>query len=240
MLPIIYKFVFLGEYKAREEKKVSLTLKLVGLGFLVHFASAIIKMLLDRYDLIEPKSHPAAELIRTTTSVYKLSIVFLSSVIITPFIEELSFRFVLKPNQFNKFLGFGFLIAFIFLLFSKVYRVNFINSQVAFYLLFIAIGFGISFLMKILATKYHIDATSLITNHLAFLIFVTSALFGMIHFGVVSRPNSFWVYIPLLLPYATIGYLHAYARLSMGFFYAVLCHVLNNLVMYILNVILYF
>ena len=116
-----------------------------------------------------------------------------------------------------------------FLLFSKVYEKIDYNSEITFDLLFIIIAFMVAFLLKKVFDKKEFDLSKFIERNLPAFIFITSVLFAIAHINVVDKTNSIHLYLVLLLPYFFIGYILSYARLSMGFFYAFLCHALNNL-----------
>jgi len=214
-----------------------INLTLVGLGLLVHFVFAIVKTVLIKYDFIEANGHPTAVFVRTSSSLYKLSIVFLLSVIIYPLMEELSFRLILNTNRIKTYFGIGFLTTFLFLIFSRIDQKAPINSEVAYNLYFIIISLIIAVIIKIAAEKFNIDVRKGISKYLPFFIFFSSVLFAIAHFNVVSHPHHLILYIPILFPYAVMGYILSYARLSMGFFYCVLCHSINNFFMFMMNLI---
>jgi CAAX prenyl protease-like protein len=233
----LYRYIFFGEIEPVKEKKIIFTFKLVGYGLIVHMLFSIVKVILKMANLIEFRTHPTVALINDTSSFYKLSIIFFISVIVAPMIEELSFRLMIKPYKSNSYLGFGFLVAFMFLLFTKIYEKTNFNTEVAFHILFVLIALGIAFSVKILLKKIDFDLNNFIESKLPLFIFISSFLFSLSHIYVVDSPKSFLLYIPILLPYFFIGYILSYARLSMGFFYAFLCHALNNLFFFAFNAV---
>lgn len=235
MIAALTRFFLSGEYTRRQNHKLIDCLKLVLIGIGIHFLFSIIKVFLNLKGLVEVKRHPAAGIISDAESYNALLIMFFLVVILHPLIEELSFRLILNPKRRNLFFGSGFLVSYVILLFSNVHKVIPINREVSFDLLFIVIGslgaLGLFYISKIIS----IDFSDFVKNRTALFVFITSLLFAISHFFVIGRTDFYILYVPLLLPYFLKGYILAYARLSLGFGYAVLCHSLNNLFFFALN-----
>lgn len=234
----LFKFIVSGKYNRYKSNKFLLTFKLVFIGLLVHFAFAVVTTILKYFNLVDFHQHPTTRLIIQTDSVFILSMIFLLTIIVHPTIEELSFRLILKPNKSNSFLGIGFLLVFLTLIFSKLHEKISINNEVAFNSLFIVVGIVVALLIKYVTTRFTFPVNEYLKQNLTKLVFITSILFAISHFYVISEPHYLVLYIPLLLPYVIIGYILSYARLSLGFMYSILCHSLNNLFFYMINLVI--
>ncbi|MCS7061291.1 MAG: CPBP family glutamic-type intramembrane protease, partial [Anaerolineae bacterium] len=66
-------------------------------------------------------------------------------------------------------------------------------------------------------------------RYVAVYYYVSALLFGFVHLTNYSTLNAWWYAPILILPQLIGGFLFGYARIRLGFWYAVLAHMLTNL-----------
>lgn len=139
-------------------------------------------------------------------------------VLFFPILEELVFRLALKPGKRNVF---GLLAA---LLYGSFLIDPDYNAPI---LLFIALGTAfIIFLYREIETEI---VTKVYDKALPGLIYLSSFLFGMIHIQNHTSSIALSASFLYMFPYFCIGLFLAFVRIRFGFKYAVLLHILRNL-----------
>jgi membrane protease YdiL (CAAX protease family) len=232
------RLLFQGSYEVRNHRKLTLVFQLFALGLLTHAIFIIIRMILSNYRLIDTAaSHPAAQEIKDAHSIAELAMIFLTTVLLAPLVEEFTFRSILKANKIKDYFGISAIITYFLLILSDIDSLIPLDSQLTIFLAFfiLCMVIGTKFLMIFKNSKYQFSYIR--KNHPALLLFITSLLFGIAHINVIGEQSHIVGYIAFILPLMVIGYIYAYARLRMGIAYAVLCHALNNLLMFILNLL---
>lgn len=98
----LYKQIIKLQPINTEDNKIKLSLRIYGLGLLVLSIFTIFKMITAKYGLYANYDHPVGESLKNTDSIPMIFYILLTSVIIHPFVEELSFRLWLSKNR-NRF-----------------------------------------------------------------------------------------------------------------------------------------
>lgn len=180
-------------------------------------------MIAAKYGLYVKYDHPAGESLKNADSTLFLLFVLLSTVIIHPFVEELSFRLWLSKNRNRFFLGLGFCLIFFTLIFTEFNRVIPVSPELSFHLSFFLLGLALAYLLiKIFAENIELPPINL-------LIIISSILFSLLHLNVVGTQDNLIGYAIILLPYFISGYFHGYINYRIGFRYSFLVHALHNL-----------
>lgn len=212
--------------------KLKLSFQLFFVGLWLTLITSIIKAILIQFDFITNSRHPTTEFIDSTNEIWKLLVVFLLSVFLHPFMEELSFRLWVTKNKKEFSFGVSYGLIFIIAILFDLQDLIPINKEVSFDLIFFLLGTSIGILIFKALLKINLNINLRIT------VFLSSFLFAVIHLNVA--PNDMWGlanYLIFLLPLFIKGLIFSYARITMGLQYSILIHVLNNLLIYLINII---
>lgn len=152
-------------------------------------------------------------------------------VLVVPLLEELGFRLWLAPNLFFLFVSFALVtiqfapVPFADLLIASGMREAAPLVKVVFYL---AIGAGITLFFWIRDRRGHRYA-DFFRRHVGVYYYFSSLLFGFIHLTNYTSLSAWWYAPILILPQIIGGFTFGYARIRLGFVYAVLAHMVTNL-----------
>lgn len=152
-------------------------------------------------------------------------------ILVIPFLEELGFRLWLSPNLLFLFVSFAVVtiqfapVPFADLLIASGMREAAPLVKVVFYL---AIGAGITIFFWIRDRRGHRYA-DFFRRHVGVYYYFSSLLFGFIHLTNYASLSAWWYAPILILPQIIGGFIFGYARIRLGFLYAVLAHVATNL-----------
>jgi membrane protease YdiL (CAAX protease family) len=156
-------------------------------------------------------------------SLVKVFWILCTSVIIHPFVEELSFRLWLTKNKNRFFLGIAFCIVFFTLIITDFNRLVPISPEISFDLYFFSLGFALAYiLVKIFPKNMKLPSIYI-------LIIISSILFALLHLNVVGKQITLLGYSIILFPYFISGYFYGYINYRIGFKYAFFAHGLHNL-----------
>lgn len=149
---------------------------------------------------------------------------FLKLVIISPIIEELIFRLILRFNRIN-------IIVFIISLFTYLLYYNFLISIDVYYItiLFIIVFF---YVMKIKFKKLDI-LIEISSKKLLLLVYIFSFSFGFYHLQNINLTICLSIFIYILSKVFN-GFYFSMIRLKFGFTSVVFLHMLNNFFAYLL------
>jgi membrane protease YdiL (CAAX protease family) len=197
-------------------KKLLTVLKLVGISYGVIF---LIILLYSIFQNIFPNYLQSMSIIsRSYASKLNnpnLYLKFFTMVLYAPILEELVFRFGIT---FKKKYIFTMITAFMVFSISPIIQGNFIFvSLICLYILL-----QIFFFRYLKNKKYYI-----------YLSIVTSALFfAALHFNNFNHAvmDSFISYAIMLLPLVVLGFFFGKIRVKLGLFYAILGHMIVNLI----------
>jgi hypothetical protein len=160
---------------------------------------------------------------------------FIALVLITPFFEELLYRYGLKFSA-NKcsFLVIGILLTIYYLIVPKTLNYNAPLVILLFFGSIIVIYFFTRYIIKKNSTKiklFYLQNTKLIIT-------LSIVAFGYSHFSMYNNFSLIYSILlsPLiLLPYFIAGFSFSYIRIKKGFIWGVFAHVLWNLIVFSLN-----
>lgn len=156
---------------------------------------------------------------------YSHSFLFLSTVILAPFIEELFFRLVLKPKYLN------WLILSIF---SGILTAIFIYKKIFLLLIPFSILTIIEFIF-LLNRKSFRRMQIFFLNHFCFFFYLSSLLFGLLHVTNYEPFNyKLIILMPILVsPIVVVGIILGFIRMKFGIWYSMLMHSMINLIAFL-------
>ncbi len=213
-----------------EKRKFQESLKIVAIGLGVFMVFVVLRNIAISFDLFERTSHPNSSRIKEGDCIQLIK-VFISTVLLTPLFEELSFRLSLSLKRTSVLLGFSFMISYILLIFDVHHLLPLERFRPPIF--FFTIGLAIY-----LVTRFIVPNFELCKERLWIVILFSSMAFALIHLNVNTAQTNLLAYFLLLAPYFISGYLLAYARLTMGLGYAILCHSMTNGFYFLINVLL--
>lgn len=152
-------------------------------------------------------------------------------VLVIPFLEELGFRLWLAPNPFFLFISFSLVtIQFAPAPFAGLLTASGLTEaapavKLGFYL---ALGALITLFFWVRDRQGHRYA-DFFRRHVAAYYYISAVVFGFVHLTNYSSVSAWWFAPILILPQLIGGFLFGYARIRLGFWYAVLAHTLTNL-----------
>lgn len=152
-------------------------------------------------------------------------------ILVIPLLEELGFRLWLAPNLFFLFVSFALVtvqfapVPFADLLIAAGLREAAPLVKIVFY---VVIGALITLFFWIRDRRGHRYA-DFFRRHVGVYYYFSSLLFGFIHLTNYASLSAWWYAPILILPQIIGGFIFGYARIRLGFLYAVLAHMLINL-----------
>lgn len=159
------------------------------------------------------------------------------AVFIGPIIEEFSFRFALKPTKGAVSFGLAFWLIYGFnLFFSGQFGLpEWLFSFRTFQGLFswiIGVGLvGLPFYLLSFNKNISAFCSKMIRQNFRLWMYSFAIMFGAIHLYNFENISEIWYLLPMLiLPQLNAALFTSYFRLTMGFGYAVVAHILNNAV----------
>lgn len=152
---------------------------------------------------------------------------FIFPVLIGPLREEILFRLWLVYSRFNLSCFLGVFTLTIYLLIQKQNLIsNWHQTVIAFVL-----GFAIFFITFLLLKRYENGFQKWFSKHSRKLNLFSVIAFGYFHLFNFEINTDIILYSPiLLLSYFISGYIISYIRIRIGFKYALILHVLINLI----------
>lgn len=198
----------------------------------IHIIFTTIGLIAAKFDLYIKSKHPNSVLIENTEDWQALFLIFFSSTIIHPLTEELSFRFSNSIQSNQVLLGFCFMSAFVLTLFFDLNELLF-TAKIPFSLFIIGLGLATYLLLRIVVPQHKFS-----TSGLFIIIILSNLVFALVHLNVNSTQENLLGYFIILFPFFFVGCLYSYARITMGFSYAFLCHAMNNGFFFFLNLIM--
>ncbi|CAD5267310.1 MULTISPECIES: CPBP family glutamic-type intramembrane protease [unclassified Imperialibacter] len=228
-----------GALPHNESKKLYTFLKLLWLSLLVNAVFTIVDLILAKNGLMEPRRHPGNAFIEEETILWRLFVLFVFRAITNPLFEELSFRLALSQKKRDVMWGLSFLTALLLTFFTDIESLArpyfwFMTHPVVFVLL----G-GLTFLLlRPLARKVsEIHEFSGSETSLKWLLLGSAVLFSFIHV-FVSPTTEYWFLYPIIYGrFFVAAYIFAFARLSLGFWYAVACHGAYNGLLFLMTIL---
>ncbi|WP_375580316.1 CPBP family glutamic-type intramembrane protease [Marivirga tractuosa] len=209
---------------AATDSKLKVSLRIYGLGLLVIVIFSIFKIIAADFGLYESYHHHVTDSLANAESLERILYVLLTSVIIYPLVEELSFRLWLVKNTKRFFLGLGFFFILILLVLTEFNKLVPINFDLSFVIFFISFGLLLAYLLfKLMPESFELPPIYL-------LIIISSILFALLHLNVTGKQTNILGYLIILLPYSIKGYFYGYINYRIGFRYSFLVHALHNFV----------
>lgn len=225
MIRFAKKILFL-QAPENEENKLKICFKVLGLNFLFLGIFSAIKLYAQEIGIYSPYKHPTnVDLVQTNSYLGVLSILFFS-VLIHPFVEELSFRLWITKSKKKFFFGIAMSLTFFILIFSKIYNYIPLPEELSFHILFIFISLTVGFILLRIFKEKAFNPSVLI------LIIISSTLFSLVHVNVIGNQNNIIGYLIILFPYFISGYLYSFLNYRLGFGYSFLAHALHNLLLF--------
>lgn len=228
------KDIILLKQNNLNKKKIIISVLLLILGSKLFFS--ILKVTLGNVIHFNLKEHPINISIREDDYLLNIIFVFINAVILTPVIEELSFRYGVSYNVRKIIWGLSFLISFLILIFFELYKeLSFFSENLSFYVLMLPSTFIVSGILFRFS-----EFIGIVLKKTPIFIFVlfSSFLFALVHLNVIGKQESIFAYGFLLLPYFVSGYLYSYVRINIGIKYGILLHALNNFILLTLGLLL--
>lgn len=190
-----------------------------------------IKLYLSSIDYYLFFEHPTSKLVEQYSNSNKLIYIVLISVLIRPLAEEISFRYWVSESFNKRTLGLSFLFVFINLIILENQDLIHLNEIHFNLVLYISSFFLVILILFISPVKRQLN---LKIKHLA----ITSAiLFGIVHLNVISQQPTIVGYAVSVLPYVISGYLYSYLRVYAGFKYCLMAHSINNLIIFMIDLL---
>lgn len=231
----IIHFLQTEEARKPTSSKLIAVLSLFFIGLLFHLFFAIGKFYLKQLGYVASLSHSTVAAIREETDIFTLILIFLSSSLLHPFMEELAYRLVVVPTRQTLAFGIGSLITLFTLTTSRIYQRTPFGDEVSYDVIFFASSALIALVLWQLFQR-NPNLVSILTRvKPRSWALITSALFAISHINVIPDTTNLLVLIWLLLPFFVNGILISYARVSMGFLFGFLIHALNNSFFYAIN-----
>lgn len=154
-------------------------------------------------------------------------ILFITTVIVYPVIEELVFRLSLRFSPLNIVLSLCLLIAYKYLIRLEVLSLfYYVGSFLIIKILFlVVIGIILYLLLNISAVKNRIE---FVWRHYHWIVFSTSIFtFGCVHIDKFNIPDYYVAFV-IVTWFGFIGFLLSYVRLKIGIFASIFFHILIN------------
>lgn len=153
------------------------------------------------------------------------TISFFIAIVLGPLMEELGFRLSLKFSKLN--LSISSIILSYYFITKLIFRLSIFDLE-SFILLRVLISLCIGVLMYFLASIYETRLSSFFSKKLQFIVFVSSFLFGLIHFDNINSTYPFYLYVLFLFPYFLSGFIYSYFRIKYSFIHSTSAHILTN------------
>ncbi|MCS6906768.1 MAG: CPBP family glutamic-type intramembrane protease [Anaerolineales bacterium] len=153
-------------------------------------------------------------------------------ILVIPFIEEVGFRLWLAPNLLFLFISFAVVtiqfapVPFASLLKNAGLEAIAPGVKIGFYLL---LGAAIVLFFWLRERKGHRYA-DFFNRHVGFYFYLSVIAFGLVHLTNYTDAGPWWYGPILVLPQLVGGLAFGYLRIRLGFWYAVLAHMLANLI----------
>lgn len=152
------------------------------------------------------------------------------------FLEEVAFRIFLRYSLETFSAGVAGIVYYIFA-FKGFYAYSYLENEIILVMIAVFAG-GITWLFlhhhETLQRRIHI----FIRKNMRILIWISTIIFGMLHFGYYNTDNILLLLIltPFLqLPRLLLGFLFVFVRMRFGFHWAVVFHTVNNLFIFALQ-----
>lgn len=153
------------------------------------------------------------------------SVSFFLAVILGPLMEELGFRLSLKFSKLN--LSISSVVLLYYFITKFIFKLSIFDFE-SFILLRVLIPLSIGVLMYFLASIYKTKLSSFFSEKLQIIVFVSSFLFGLIHFDNINSIFPIYLYLLFLFPYFLSGLIYSYFRIKYSFSYNTSAHILTN------------
>ena len=213
-----------------ESRKFHRCLKIVFTDIGIFSAFVLLRSIATSFDLFEPTSHPISKKI-SDGDWKQLVKIFISPVLLTPLFEELAHRLCISTKRTYLLLGGSFMLSFVLIIFDLHYLLPFERFRPPIF--FFSVGLSIYMVARFVVSKFQLRR-----DRLWIIILFSNVVFALIHLNVNTSQSNVLAYFLLLAPYFVSAYLFAYARLTMGLGYAILCHSMINGFYYTLDFLL--
>ncbi len=233
MRSYFYQFIVLGEAPQAIKGNSKILVVLLKLFVLLLFALAIsifpLIYLIDKGHVCNI-GHPDLKAIIMDTNLNSRAMIFLTTCLIHPLLEELSFRHFLKPPKESIIASLAFSSAFLLILILQIpwaiypyvgrlyVIIPYIPALAIFYYVFRAT----------INDDVNKKIISFTANHTRLLIFISSLLFSLFHYQVIGSTSNVFLYFFLFLPYFVMGYIFAFARCWLGTYGSIILHIAYN------------
>lgn len=239
MLKQIALLAVTGKVEPLPRQKTSALLRLVWLSLLVNAIFTIIDLVLTNYGLMERRSHPLTTLIEEEQIFWHVLVLFCFGAITDPLFEELSFRLSLSRKKQDTAIGLSFFLASVLVLFTNIASlirpfVWFLARPVTILLIS-----GLVYLVTYPAFRHQSfwGQSGDPKRSLRHWLLASAILFSLFHIKV-SPTTDYWFLYPLTYGgFFVHAYIFAFARLNLGFWYAVLCHGAYNGLLFMLTIV---
>ena len=228
-----------GIVPPHEGNKIYTFLRLLWLSLLSRGFFTVVEVILVQNDLMEPRHHPITTHIEEESVLWRLMVLFIFTAVITPLFEELSFRLALSQKKRDVMWGLSFFIAILLTFFTDIESLArpylwFFDYPVVFLLLGGLVFLMIRQLVDSVRPGLEFPASR---TSLKWMLLLTGILFSVIHVKV-SPTTDFWFLYPVIYAgHFVHGYIYAFTRLQLGFFYAVACHGAYNGLLFLITVL---
>lgn len=224
------RYFFTSIFHPFKAIKTSLTFNqkftFLGLALLVNYSILLLSVLLN-YNFSPPLVSAVSE--------NNISWLFIFPVLIGPLREEILFRLWLVYSRFNLSCFLGVFTLTVYLLIQKQNLIsNWHQTAIAFVL-----GFTIFFIAFLFLRRYDNGFRKWFSNHNRKLTIFSIIAFGYFHLFNFEISTDIILYSPLLLlSYFISGYILCSIRFVIGFKYALLLHIIINVIPSILFLVI--
>lgn len=228
--PILDFFAFVrrpdaAHIVAARKAKLRIILSLLGLSILLAFAGNLVSASIETFIPME------TEHLMEGNNEELLRFMAIAGIPIIPFFEEVMFRLWLAPNLLFFFISFSLVtIQFAPMPFLDLLRAAGLEVLAP----AVKIGFYLAFGGLIVLWFWWRDRrgqryADFFHRYVAVYYYVSVIVFGLLHLTNYTAVEVWW-YAPLLvLPQLIGGFIYGYVRIRLGFWYAVLLHMADNL-----------
>ncbi len=224
MLGKIYSFAKEGALIS-VDNKLTFTVHAAVIALLITLITIIPGTILDLTGLYQSKSHPMAIAIGDSDNFSDYFSLFIAIVILTPILEELSFRLVQNTtNHWSSVFGISFFLSAHFFHYSGL-NLNFFLHSIS----LVSVSLVIGVILTELKLKTHLISP-------IYVVYFTSISFAVFHLKVIGEPEYFLLYSMILLPYFLRALIYSFVRMNAGIIYSIICHAIFNSFFYFFNV----